>query len=57
MTDLIERGISSNGRALASHVRGTGIDPRILQVNVFMLLFFFFFFYVADFINQLIPVV
>ena len=26
-----QRGISSDGRALALHVRGTGIDARILQ--------------------------
>ena len=26
------RGISSNGRALALHARGTGIDTRILQL-------------------------
>ena len=35
-------GISSNGRALAQHVRGTGIDTRILQVFVFLLLIFTF---------------
>ena len=29
---VIEGGISSNGRALALHVRGTGIDTRILQI-------------------------
>ena len=30
------RGISSNGRALALHARGTGIDTRILQGNLFI---------------------
>ena len=28
------RGISSNGRALALHARGTGIDTRILQMFI-----------------------
>ena len=28
----IHRGISSNGRALALHARGTGIDTRILHL-------------------------
>ena len=27
-------GISSNGRALALHARGTGIDTRILHYNI-----------------------
>ena len=30
---LFLRGISSNGRALDSHSRGTGIDTRILQID------------------------
>ena len=30
------RGISSNGRAPASHAGGTGIDTRILQERFFM---------------------
>ncbi len=29
----IARGISSHGRALALHARGTGIDARILQLK------------------------
>ncbi len=37
-------GISSNGRALALHARGTGIDTRILHT-----LFFFFFFFSRTF--------
>jgi hypothetical protein len=28
---ILTRGISSNGRALALHARGTGIDTRILH--------------------------
>ena len=35
---LYARGISSDGRALASHVRGTGIDARILQLMLLSLL-------------------
>ncbi len=31
MTHVQERGCSSNGRALALHARGTGIDTRRLQ--------------------------
>ena len=30
-SSIFSRGISSNGIALASHVRGSGIDARILQ--------------------------
>ena len=33
---LILWGISSCGRALALHVRGTGIDTRILQQIIFL---------------------
>ena len=33
-TDSHTRGISSNGRALALHARGTGIDTRILHYGV-----------------------
>ena len=33
---LILWGISSSGRALALHVRGTGIDTRILQQIIFL---------------------
>ena len=29
--EFVLGGISSNGRASASHVRGSGIDTRILQ--------------------------
>ena len=29
--EFVLRGISSNGRARALHVRGSGIDTRILQ--------------------------
>lgn len=34
---LVSRGISSSGRAPASHAGGTGIDTRILQVTLFTL--------------------
>ena len=40
------RGISSNGRALALHVRSTGIDTRILQMIAF--LFFFSIIFLAN---------
>ena len=32
---MVQRGISSNGRALDLHSRGTGIDTRILHFSLF----------------------
>ena len=34
------RGISSSGRAPASHAGGTGIDTRIFQLLLFILIFY-----------------
>ena len=38
-TEEYHRGISSNGRALALHARGTGIDTRILQQLIIDILY------------------